>query len=94
MSADAFLAAGPIWMEPVAGGADGHGLERSVRASAGFGPCRCGESLLIVDVGAGSVRCATAMSEGSDRLLLQTFTSVVDAGIVTAASRPLAAPAM
>ena len=51
MSADAFLVAGPIWMEPVAGGSDGHGLERSVRASAGFGPCRCGESLLIVDVG-------------------------------------------
>lgn len=66
-------------MEPAAGLPDGHGLEQPIRASAGFGPCRCGESLLIIDVSAGTVRCSAAKAEDGDGVLLQTFASAVAA---------------
>lgn len=90
MSNDAFLAGGPVWMEPAEGVPDGHGLELSIRPSAGFGPCRCGDSLLIVDLHVGTVRCARAMSEAGDGLLLQTFSAVVNERIVAAAGSPQA----
>ena len=68
--AGASLASHPVWMEPASGPPDGHGLGPFLPPSMGEWGCKCGCSLLVIDLLAGRIRCPDAMHDGDGTLLL------------------------
>ena len=66
----ASLASHPVWMEPISGPPDGHGLGPFLPPSMVEWECKCGCALLIIDLPAGRIRCPDAMHDGNGTLLL------------------------